>query len=140
MPFDKEYLKKALENENNESIVHLTIQDIKTQKNDILQKLNLPRDILKNNTQKLKEYRYINNINDLNYGSYIRWINLTKIEDLKLTNGGIICDIKINNGIEIMCKNNFNKFFVVNFDENLIFQKLTNQEKIILHVLKELKN
>lgn len=140
MPFDKEYLKKALENENNESIVHLTIQDIKTQKNDILQKLNLPRDILKNNTQKLKEYRYINNINDLNYGSYIRWINLTKIDDLKLTNGGIICDIKINNGIEITCKNNFNKFFVVNFDENLIFQKLTNQEKIILHVLKELKN
>jgi len=138
MPFDKEYLKKALENDNNESIVNLTIQDIKSQKNDILQKLNLSRENLRENTKKLKEYRYINNINDLNYGSYIRWINLTKIDNLKLTNGGLICEIKINNGIEILCKNNYNKFFVVNFDENLIFQKLTNQEKIILHVIKEL--
>ena len=138
MPFDKEYLKKALENDNNESIVTLTIQDIKSQKNDILQKLNLSRENLRENTKKLKEYRYINNINDLNYGSYIRWINLTKIDNLKLTNGGLICEIKINNGIEILCKNNYNKFFVVNFDENLIFQKLTNQEKIILHVIKEL--
>jgi len=138
MQFDKEYLIKALENDNNESIVNLTIQDIKSQKNDILQKLNLSRENLRENTKKLKEYRYINNINDLNYGSYIRWINLTKIDNLKLTNGGLICEIKINNGIEILCKNNYNKFFVVNFDENLIFQKLTNQEKIILHVIKEL--
>ena len=138
MPFDKEYLKKALENENNESIIQLSIQDIKCQKNDILQKLNFSRETLKKNTQKLKDYRYINNINDLNYGSYIRWINLTKIDNLNLTNGGIICDIKINNGIEILCRNFNNNFFKLNFDENLIFQKLTNQEKIILHVLKQL--
>jgi len=139
MPFDKEYLKKALENENNESIIELSIQEIKSQKNDILQKLNLSRERLKENTQKLKDYRYINNINDLNYGSFIRWINLIKYDNLTLTNGGIVCDIKINNGIEILCRNNYNKFFQIKFDENLIFQKLTNQEKIILQVLKEIK-
>ena len=140
MPFDKEYLKKALENENNESIIELSIQEIKAQKNDILQKLNLSREKLKANTGKLKDYRYVNNINDINYGSYIRWINLTKHENLTLTNGGIVCDIKINNGIEILCRNLYNNFFQLKFDENLIFQKLTNQEKIILHVLKEIKN
>lgn len=139
MPFDKEYFKKALENENNESIIELSIQEIKSQKNDILQKLNLSREMLKANTAKLKDYRYVNNINDLNYGSYIRWINLTKHDNLSLTNGGIVCDIKINNGIEILCRNTYNNFFQLKFDENLIFQKLTNQEKIILHVLKEIK-
>ena len=139
MPFDKEYLKKALENENNESIIELSIQEIKSQKNDILQKLNLSRENLQENLKKLKEYRYVNNINDLNYGSFIRWINLTKYDKLILTNGGIVCDIKINNGIEILCRNNYNRFFQIKFDENLIFQKLTNQEKIILQVLKEIK-
>tara|TARA_B100001093_G_C26813327_1_gene1008522 strand:+ start:1368 stop:1790 length:423 start_codon:yes stop_codon:yes gene_type:complete len=139
MPFDKEYLKKALDNENNESIMELSIQDIKSQKNDILQKLNLSREILRENLKKLKEYRYVNNINDLNYGSFIRWINLTKYDNLILTNGGIVCDIKINNGIEILCRNNYNRFFQIKFDENLIFQKLNNQEKIILQVLKEIK-
>ena len=44
---NKEYLLKALENENNESIIELSIQEIKSQKNDILQKLNLSREMLK---------------------------------------------------------------------------------------------
>lgn len=138
MGFDKEFLKKALENENNESIINLSIAEIKCQKNDILQKLNLTREEHKINLLKLKEYRYINNINDLNYGSFIRCINLNKIENLSLNNGGFVCDIKINNGVEILCRNNYNKFFQIKFDENLIFQKLTDQEKIILNVLKEL--
>ena len=90
---------------------------------------------MKDNLKKLKEYRYINNINDLNYGCYIRWINLKNIENLKLTNGGFICDIKINEGIEILCRNNFNKLFQLRFDENLIFQKLTDQEKVLLSVV-----
>ena len=78
MVFDKEFLKKALENENNESIINLSIQEIKSKKNDILQKLNLTREEHKQNLSKLKEYRYIDNINDLNYGSFIRCINLKK--------------------------------------------------------------
>jgi len=139
MYLDKNELKKALENENNESIINLTISEIKSEKNDVLQKLQLGKEDLKKNFKKLKEYRYINNINDLNYGYYIRWINLKNVENLKLTNGGFICDIKINDGIEILCRNNFNKLFQLRFDENLIFQKLTEQEKIILNVLNNLK-
>tara|TARA_B110000027_G_scaffold21390_1_gene22776 strand:+ start:1787 stop:2206 length:420 start_codon:yes stop_codon:yes gene_type:complete len=138
MSFDEDLLKKALENENNESIVNLTISKIKSQKNDILQKLNLSTENLKDNLKKLKEYRYINNINDLNYGSFIRCINLKKVDNIKLTNGGYVCDIKVNNGIELLCRNNYNNFFQIRFDENLIFQKLTDQEKIILNVLKNL--
>ena len=66
------------------------------------------------------------------------FIPLRKINNLSLNNGGFVCDIKINNGIEILCRNNFNNFFQFKFDENLIFQKLTEQEKIILNVLKDL--
>jgi len=139
MYLDENELKKALENENNESIINLTISEIKSEKNDILQKLQLGKEDLRENLRKLKEYRYINNINDLNYGYYIRWINLKNVKDLKLRNGGFICDIKINEGIEILCRNNFNKLFQLRFDENLIFQKITEQEKIILNVINNLK-
>ena len=138
MYLDENDLYKALDNENNESIINLTISEIKSEKNNILQKLQFSKEDLKKNLKKLKEYRYINNINDLNYGCYIRWINLNNINNLKLTNGGFICDIKINEGIEILCRNNFNNLFQLKFDENLIFQKLTQQEKIILNVINNL--
>ena len=39
MYLDEDDLKKALENENNESIINLTISEIKSEKNDVLQKL-----------------------------------------------------------------------------------------------------
>lgn len=138
MDIDQKYIEKALENENNESVLNLTIEEIKRQKNDILQKLNLPVTELKCNTKKLKDYRYIDNVNDINFGAYIRWINLKKYDNLILTNGGIVCDIKIGNGIEILCRNNLNRLFQIKFDENLIFQKLSNQEIIILNLLKEI--
>lgn len=138
MTLDKEYFIKALENENNESIINLSMSEIKCQKNNILQKLQLSRDELKNLTKKLKNYRYIDNVQDLNYGNYIRWINLKNISNLNLTNGGFICDIYINDGITVLCRNNFNKIFQLNYDNCLIFQKITNQENIILSVLNEI--
>ena len=55
---------------------------------------------------------------------------------LNLTNGGIICDIKFyNNGVQILCKNNGNRFFQIKFDSCLIFQKINKQEQIILDII-----
>ena len=77
----------ALENESNSSIMNLTSSKIKTIKNNMLQKLQLDRDKLKFFHKKLKHYRYCSDMNDLQYGFYIRWINLNYPENLKLTNG-----------------------------------------------------
>jgi len=58
------------------------------------------------------------------------------MDNIKLTNGGILCDINIlKNGIHLKCKNRFNKFFQIKLDENLVFQKLKDTELIILKVL-----
>ena len=122
---NKEYLLKALENENNASIIELTSSQIKSTKNDILQKLNLSREELKELHKKLKNYRYVDDIKDINYGCYIRWINLLDPSNLKLTNGGIICDILVlEEGIHVVCKNNRNMLFQLIMDECLIFQKI----------------
>jgi hypothetical protein len=75
-------------------------------------------------------------MSDLQYGYYIRWIPLKDPENLYLTNGGIMCDMKIvNNQIQIFCKNFRNRFFQFKFDEAVIFQKISSQEKVILSVL-----
>jgi TPP-dependent trihydroxycyclohexane-1,2-dione (THcHDO) dehydratase len=129
-------LTKALNNDNNDKIINLTKQKISKYKNDALQQLQLPRLKLKEINKKLKEYRYISDLSEINYGSYIRWINLNNIDNIKLTNGGIILDMKMTNkGIIIICKNNMNRNFGIYFDECLIFQKLSDQENVLLEVI-----
>jgi hypothetical protein len=107
----------------------------------MLQQLQLSRDVLKQLHKKLKGYRYINDLKDLKYGSYIRWISLKNPEKIYLTNGGIMCDVLfLKNGVNILCKNYRNRFFQINFDSNMIFQQISNQEQIILEVIKHLNS
>lgn len=130
----------ALGNDTNESIMTLTSSRIKSLKNDMLQRLGLSGKELKDMHKKLKSYRYCSDMSDINYGCYIRWIPLKDPDKIKLTNGGIIIDIDIiNDCVQIKIKNNMNRIFQIKFDECYIFQKLTNQENIILGVLNYLE-
>ena len=135
------FLLKSLDNENNSSMQHLTSKKIKSIKNDYLQKLQLPRETLKQYHTKLKEYRYVDDLTDIQYGRYIRWINLKDPTKLYLTHGGLIIDIKICQfGIQLVCKNFRNNKFQIKIDECMIFQKITEQEQIILSALDYLNN
>ena len=129
-------LLHSLENESNASIMNLTSAKIKEHKNNILQRLQLERSKLKEMHKKLKEYRYCTDMSDLQYGFYIRWMPLRDPDNIYLTNGGLLCDMKIvNNQIHIVCKNNRNRIIQFKFDETIIFQKISPQEKVILSVL-----
>jgi TPP-dependent trihydroxycyclohexane-1,2-dione (THcHDO) dehydratase len=140
---DSDYINNlinALENENNEHIVSLNKCKIQKEKNDILQKLQVSREKLKDLHKKLKDYRYVSELTDIKEGAYIRWIPLKNPEHIKLTNGGIIVNTLIyESGIQIRIKNNMNRFIQFKLDEAAVFQKLTNQEKIILDVLNYLE-
>jgi hypothetical protein len=128
----------ALNNEDNKEIIDLniTIDKINNDKNAILSNLVLDIDKKQQILEKLKIYKLIDELPELKYGSYIRWINIKNNYNVKLTNGGILCDIKIkNSGIILTCKNNINKIFELNMSNNIIFQKLTNQELILLSAI-----
>lgn len=138
--FKVETLLKAIHNTNNEKFIEKSYSSIMKQKNDILQQLHFTKKGLKELHKKLKDYKYIDDISDLNYGSYIRWIPLKDPDNLYLTNGGIVTDIKITqNGILIQTRNNRNRFTMISLDNCIIFQKFTNQEKIILETMKYLE-
>lgn len=129
-------LMGALENETNSSIMNMTSAKINDIKNNMLQRLQLDRTTLKIFHKKLKDYRYCSDMDDLQYGFYIRWISLKNHDNLKLTTGGIVIDIDIiNSCVQIRVKNKMNRIFQIKLDENMIFQKITPQEYVILGVL-----
>ena len=122
--------------EESNTVLHTSVQDINKRKEDLLNELQLPVSDVKQLLQKLKHYRYVMELPDLELGSYIRWINLNHGESIYLTNGSFIADIMImKDGIQIRCKNRFGKIHQLKFDEHLIFQKLSDQEHILLQLV-----
>ena len=133
-------LMYALDNENNENIMNLTTQKILEMNLNILKELHLDKQITLNYLKKLKEYRYIDEINDLKHGAFIKWIPITDPSYLPLHHCGMICEIKItDNGVFITCKNFMHRHYTFKMDECLIFQKLTSQEKVIIYALDHLE-
>jgi hypothetical protein len=75
-------------------------------------------------------------MNEIKYGTYIRWINITDPDDLTLKKGGIFCDLSVtDNGVFIIYKNFNHKHYKFKIDDCLIFQKITNEEQILLNAL-----
>ena len=129
----------ALDNESNNSIMKLSFDKIKEYKEKILSDMMLSKSLKTNILKKIKNFRYCGEMPELSEGRYIRWISLNKPDNIKLTRGAYILDIEIlPKGIYILCKGVVGNIFRIKFDECIIFQKITNQEFILLNVLKHL--
>jgi len=138
---DNNKLINALDNDKNENIMNLTSKKILEMNLNILKELHLDKQTTLDYLKKLKEYRYVDEIPDLKYGAFIRWIPITNPNYLPLHYCGMICDIKItDNGVIITCKNFMHRHYTFKMEECLIFQKLTSQEKVILLALDHLHN
>ena len=131
----------AIDNDNHESIMNLTSKKIFEMNFKILKELHLEKQVTLEYLKKIKGYRYVDEIKDIKCGAYIRWIPIIDPENIPLTYSGIICDIKItDNGILIACKNFMHRHYTFKMDECLIFQKLNNQELVILSALDHLEH
>lgn len=136
-----EVLVKALDNEENESLLELTNEKIKEMNLKIIKELHLDRETTLSYMKKLKGYKYVDEIKDIKYGAFIKWIPISDPTYLPLNIGGIVCEIKVtDNGIIIVCKNFMHRHYNIKMDEVLIFQKLSNQELVLLSALDHLTN
>ena len=139
---DIQKLLTALDNESNESIVQYTTKKIHEMNWKILLELQLSREDTLLLFKKLTHYKYVDEMDDLKYGTYLRWIPIANPHHIELTKGAIFCDLKITDeGVMIVCKNHGfsqRKHFQIKMDENLIFQRLTNQELVLLSALDHL--
>lgn len=137
---DVDKLIYALDNDSNENIMHLTTIKIMEMNLNILKELHLQKEVTLDYLKKLKGYRYIDELNELKHGYFIRWIPITNPSYLPLHYCGIICDIKItDDGVLVKCKNFMHRHYTFKLDECLIFQKLTTQEQIIINALDHLE-
>lgn len=136
---DIENLLKALDNENNSKFLKLNNEKIRNMKLDILKELQLSRDDLIAYMNKLKEYIYIDEMSDLKIGGFIRWIPLKDPDEIYLTTGAILSEINVtDNGVLLNCKNFARKHYQIKLDECLVFQKLNQQEMVLLCALDNL--
>ena len=131
----KNYINKAINNDNNKCLLDLSSKKIKERKLEIINELDSTKKYKGELLKKLNNYRYIDEIPELHIGTHIRWIKLNEDNQYYLTNGAILVDILFEDETILLLKNNFNKFFKIYLSHNLIFQKLTNQEIIILYAL-----
>jgi hypothetical protein len=138
---DIQKLLKALDDESNETLMNFTTDKIKEMNLNVLKELHLPRKDTLELMSKLKDYKYVDEMNELKYGAYIRWIPIEDPTNIYLTQGALFCEMKItDNGVFCICKNyGFkSRHFNISMDKNLIFQRLTDQELVLLSALDHL--
>ena len=138
---DTNKLLKALDNESNESLLNFTTEKLIETNLNILKELSLSKKDTLELLSKLKNYKYVDEMNELKYGTYLRWIPIDNPEKIHLTKGAIFCEMKItDDGVFIVCKNfGYNtRHFQIAMDKHLIFQKLTGQELVLLSALDHL--
>jgi hypothetical protein len=135
---DVNKLLKALDNESNETLLNFTTDKIREMNLNILKELHLSKKDTVDIYNKLKDYKYIDEMNELKYGTFIRWIPIEDPNNIYLTKGALFCEMKItDDGVFCVCKNfGFpSRHFQISMDKNLIFQKLTDQEFVLLSAL-----
>ena len=117
----------AAENVDDNYLGHHSLQSISEEIVQCLKEQNINNEILEKYCNSLLQYRYIDQIHQIHKGKHIRWIR-----NQKLTNGGIVVDVKfLDNGTHILCKNR-NRFIQYKFDDCVTFQKLTMEEQLLL--------
>jgi hypothetical protein len=128
-------LKNALENSKNEYLLKYTLQKINDIKQHVINELPILQKNKNSLKKKLKDYKYVIDLEELKEGSFIRWIT-QKNDDYYLTNGGFIVEVIFTeNGILLLIKGINSSFFKIVFDQCIIFQKLNKQENILLLTL-----
>jgi hypothetical protein len=105
----------------------------------------------KRSGEMLHDYKVIDDFSDLHEGSYIRWIRIDNPlldggdATKSITKGGFFCGIQYQEDVDsnttITIRNihrNGAKFFSLDYDKVVLFQKLSTDEMMVLMVYEEL--
>ena len=96
------------------------------------------QDLIQNGVHRLREYRYVDQVDTLICGRYIRWIrrsnDTTTTTTPKLDNGGMLSDVKfLDNGVHLSALSPGTRYpRRIKYDNYLIFQRLTEDEMMVL--------
>ena len=87
---------------------------------DLIRSLKLP-------PKFMKEYTYVEDVDFLILGRYIRWVYTDNLK--KIYNGGFLISVNPKTNV-LLCKNRM-ALFTVSFEDALVFQKMSIDERIV---------
>jgi hypothetical protein len=127
---DIDELLDTLENETNDYLENKTLDGITEGVYEGVCEICDEKEIQEKICLKLVGYRMVDELHELHKGKHVRWL---RRGTNKLTNGGIVVDIKfLDTGTHILCKNSMNRFIQYKYDDCITFQKMSSTEMLIL--------
>ena len=127
---DVDELLDTLENETNDYLENKTLDGITDEIYEGVCEICDEKEIQEKICLTLIGYRMIDELHELHKGKHVRWI---RRGTNKLTNGGIVVDIKfLDTGTHVLCMNSMNRFIQYKYDECVTFQKMSSTEMLIL--------
>jgi len=144
-PLDINAILSAMNKTENNTIANLTLKKIHMRRHEILSSLHLTPEKMSEFERKLQMYRVIENPYDLKHNQLIRWIPLRSLETRPyLTLGGILFNVRENleeEGIHNVSIRNVKRFvFNIKFELNIVFQRLSEEELLILRAIEYVDN
>jgi hypothetical protein len=124
---------------NSEDINYLediTIDDISKTTFDIIGEYIQEKDTHEKYCNRLAGYRHVERVCDIRTNRHTRWL-----KGSVLHNGGMCVNIRIGDSIYLLCKTHSPRypFITCNFNEVILFQKLTDEESFLLMANKMIK-
>ena len=123
-----------MDNNEDNNMLSWTNASLQQETNNVLQRAGIQEPLLSNIRNKLMGYRVIMDWNELSLGAFIRGIDLSK-SNMSLRTYGFVCDIELHPQVVVKCKTHTHRFYKVCLEHCLIFQKLSQQEQIILNAM-----
>lgn len=149
---DIDKMLDSIENEKNDYLENKTMDSVTQEICEKISDLPIPDESKENICKKLIGYRYVDEIHELHKGKITSWIRIKKsaAQELlerqikgsentytiqpKLSGTGILVNIKFaDRGTNVVISNPPNhRFTQYRFDDCLTFQKMTEEEQLIL--------
>lgn len=126
-----EELLESLESVKNDFLENETFETISENLFQSLIRLPINKNVAEEHCKKLVGYRFVDELHLLHKGKYIRWI--THENPNKITRGGVVVDIQFGDfGANVLCRLVTGQFLRYRFDKCNTYQKLTDEEQMIL--------
>ena len=136
---DVNAILSAMTKTENSTIANMTLPKIAARRQEVLSTMNLTPEKYAEFDRKLHLYRVIEHPDELKHNQLIRWIPLRSLETRPyVTLGGCLFRVKYNEeeALHIITIRNVKKFvFNIKFELNAVFQRLSQEELLILRAV-----
>jgi len=136
---DVNAILSAMTKTENMTIANMTLSKIAARRQEVLSTMNLTPEKYAEFERKLHMYRVIEHPDELKHNQLIRWIPLRSLETRPyVTLGGCLFRVKYNEeeSIHTVTIRNVKKFvFNIKFELNAVFQRLSQEELLILRAV-----